>query len=242
MDRWNTIIHDYLTVWGWTTEALVKLLLAALLGAAIGIERETRGRDAGFRTTLLVCVGCCLAMIVSQKLAAMHWQNRGAYSIVVDPGRIAYGVMTGIGFLGAGTIIRNGPSVKGLTTAAGIWCVAAIGLCVGIEQYVLAAGAALLVLVSLGLLNAVDRYIPALRFRRLTLRCRWDDSVVDRLIDAARAGKLTVKDHGFTRPDAHPADVDVWLIVAYVDAAKYADAERAYRQDPKVTVIASEPA
>lgn len=242
MDAWNATIHHYLNAWGWTTEALVKLLLAALLGAAVGIERETRGRDAGFRTTLLVCVGCCLVMIVSQKLASIHWQNRGAYSISVDPGRIAYGVMTGIGFLGAGTIIRNGPNVKGLTTAAGIWCVAAVGLCVGIEQYVLAAGATALVLVSLGVLNVVDRWIPNLKFRRLTLRCRWDEAAVDRVIGVARARRLTVKDHGFTRPDAHPADVDVWLVVAYADDAKYADTERAYCEDSKVTIIGSEPA
>src|SRR4051812_9983920 len=88
---------------GWPLEAFAGLLLAALAGGMVGLERELRGRQAGFRTNILVAVGSCLVMIVSNRLAEKGWPSPGkpGVGITVDPGRIAYGVMTGIGFLGA---------------------------------------------------------------------------------------------------------------------------------------------
>src|SRR3954462_13102217 len=92
---------------GWPGEAFVELLLAALAGGMVGLERELRGRQAGFRTNILVAVGSALVMIVSTRVAEHPWHPSGpGVNINVDPARIAYGVMTGVGFLGAGLIVQ----------------------------------------------------------------------------------------------------------------------------------------
>src|SRR4051812_23603623 len=110
---------------GWPTEGFFRLVLAAVMGGLVGMERELRGRQAGFRTNLLVCLGSALVMIVSVNFAIHRWQAQSAnqgININIDPARIAYGVMTGVGFLGAGTIVQHRGSIRGLTTAAGLWC------------------------------------------------------------------------------------------------------------------------
>ena len=128
------------------TEMVVvfRLVLSAVLGALVGIEREVHGRAAGLRTHILVCVGSALFMITSILICTQY-----GHLGIVNPSRIAAGVVTGIGFLGAGAIIRFGASVRGLTTAASIWAVAAVGLAVGAGLYVAAATTAVLVLVVL---------------------------------------------------------------------------------------------
>jgi putative Mg2+ transporter-C (MgtC) family protein len=115
-------------------EALLRLALAAALGGAIGVERELRDREAGLRTHLLVSLGSALFTIVSAY--GFHaFLSSGASVVRADPTRIAAQIVTGIGFLGAGAIIRQGLSVRGLTTAATLWVVAAIGLAVGAGYY-----------------------------------------------------------------------------------------------------------
>lgn len=114
-----------------TYEVVFKLTLACILGGLIGLERESLNRPAGLRTYTLVCVGSTLAMIVSLDIYNQYFQTANA-----DPGRIAAQVVSGIGFLGAGTIMREGPTVRGLTTAAGLWVVACIGLAVGASLYI----------------------------------------------------------------------------------------------------------
>jgi putative Mg2+ transporter-C (MgtC) family protein len=108
-----------------------KLLIAAILGGFIGWEREKRGRPAGLRTHLLLCVGVTLMMLVSEHIF-VHYQVYESDSVLrIDPARIAAQVVTGVGFLGAGTIMRFRASVRGLTTAASLWIVSGIGLAVG---------------------------------------------------------------------------------------------------------------
>lgn len=114
-----------------TFEIIFKLTLACILGGVIGLERESLNRPAGFRTYTLVCVGSALAMIVSLDMYVQYYRTVNA-----DPGRIAAQVVSGIGFLGAGTIMKEGATVRGLTTAAGLWVVACIGLAVGAGLYV----------------------------------------------------------------------------------------------------------
>jgi len=108
----------------------LKLLLAALLGGIIGLERESLNKSAGFRTHTLVCLGSCLIMITSIEMYTVIGKG-----IMSDPGRLAAQVVSGIGFLGAGTIMRSGLGIKGLTTAASLWVVAGIGLAVGAGGY-----------------------------------------------------------------------------------------------------------
>jgi putative Mg2+ transporter-C (MgtC) family protein len=138
-----------------TAEALLRLLLAAGLGGAIGLEREWRDHEAGFRTHLIVALGACVFTLVSA-YAWTDWTFSTASGVVFDPTRIAAQIVTGIGFLGAGAIIVRGLSVRGLTTAATLWVVAAIGMAAGTGYYAVAVGASALVLVSLGPLKLVS--------------------------------------------------------------------------------------
>jgi putative Mg2+ transporter-C (MgtC) family protein len=129
-------------------EVLVRVGLAAALGGAIGFERELREREAGLRTHMLVSVGAALFTLVSA-YAWTDWNFSTREGLVFDPTRIAAQVVTGIGFLGAGAIIRQGLSVRGLTTAATLWVVAAIGMAAGAGYYAAAVITTVLVLVSL---------------------------------------------------------------------------------------------
>ena len=122
-------------------EIIFKLALAGILGGLIGLERESLNRPAGLRTYTLVCVGSALAMVVSLDMYFQYYQTVNA-----DPGRIAAQVISGIGFLGAGTIMREGATVRGLTTAAGLWVVACIGLAVGAVLYIPAIATTVLIL------------------------------------------------------------------------------------------------
>jgi putative Mg2+ transporter-C (MgtC) family protein len=138
---------------GWA-EVLLRLALAAVLGGAIGAERELRDREAGFRTHLLVSVGAALFTLVSA-YAWSDWAFSTREGLVFDPTRIAAQIVSGIGFLGAGAIIRQGLSVRGLTTAATLWSVAAIGMAAGTGYYWAAVAATGLVLVTLWPLRLV---------------------------------------------------------------------------------------
>src|SRR4051812_38729575 len=118
---WLQHLDQSLSTWaatlGLTGESFFRLILAAIAGGLVGLERELRGRQAGFRTNLLVCLGSCLTMLVPPPLATHAWAAQGpGINISIDPSRIAYGVMTGVGFLGAGAILRNEGAVRGLTT------------------------------------------------------------------------------------------------------------------------------
>src|SRR6201996_3577313 len=126
-------------------EMMLRLLTAAALGSLIGFERERLLWAAGIRTHMLVCVGSCLIMIVSQYgFSSVLSQN-----IVLDPSRVAAQVVSGIGFLGAGAILARGEIVKGLTTAASIWTVAAVGLAVGGGLYLAASASTVIILIIL---------------------------------------------------------------------------------------------
>jgi len=154
-------VHSIPTLAGW--EVLLRLALAAVLGAAIGLEREIRERGAGLRTHLLVSLGSALFTIVSA-YGFHSFLASGASVVRADPTRIAAQIVTGIGFLGAGAIIRQGLSVRGLTTAATLWVVAAIGLAAGAGYYSAAVVTTVLVLVSLWPLRILA-YRIFLRYR-----------------------------------------------------------------------------
>lgn len=139
-----------------TTEFIIRIALAGVLGAAVGLERELRAKEAGTRTHFLVSMGSALFTILSQY---GFDESLKVYSSLVsfDPSRIAAQVVTGIGFIGAGTIIFQKHVVKGLTTAAGLWVTAAIGMTVATGLYALAIGSTILVLCCLEVFNYVMR-------------------------------------------------------------------------------------
>jgi len=132
-------------------QVIWRLFLAALLGGVIGFEREKHNKSiAGFRTHILVSIGSSLIMLVSIYIFQVY-----AGKATVDPSRIAAGVVTGIGFLGAGTIIRSGESVRGLTTAASLWTVSGIGLAIGCGFYIAGWATAVIALTTLYLLRKI---------------------------------------------------------------------------------------
>lgn len=135
---------------------ILRLSVAGALGAIIGLDREYRAKEAGFRTHFLVALGSALIMIVSQYGFMEIIQNK---SIVLDPSRIAAQVVSGIGFIGAGTIIIQKQFVRGLTTAAGLWATAAIGLAAGAGMHWLAISAAILTLIGLEGLSYVFKSV-----------------------------------------------------------------------------------
>ncbi|WP_248924655.1 MgtC/SapB family protein [Paenibacillus hamazuiensis] len=137
-------------------ELFLRMVLAAVLGGAIGMEREWSNHAAGFRTHILVCLGSATIMLLSI-YGFSEFVNET--NVRVDPARLAAQVISGIGFLGAGAILRNGSVIKGLTTAASIWVVAAIGLCVGAGFFTGALIGTFLVLVSLYLLNKWEKHL-----------------------------------------------------------------------------------
>ena len=139
-------------------DLFLKLLLAVLLGGIIGFEREIAGKPAGLRTNILICVGAALLMDVSTRIGIIPGMGR-----IGDPGRIAAQVVSGVGFLGAGTIMQSQGMVTGLTSAATIWVVAAIGLTVGGGFYVEGIGAGLLVTFVLSGLGGLERYVRRAR-------------------------------------------------------------------------------
>ncbi|XID93507.1 MgtC/SapB family protein [Paenibacillaceae bacterium WGS1546] len=136
----------------------LRLFVSLMLGGMIGLEREWSNHSAGFRTHILVCLGSTAIMLLS---IYGFGEFADEYNVRMDPARLAAQVISGIGFLGAGAILRNGSSVAGLTTAASIWAVAAIGLCVGAGFFEVAGTVTVLVWISLFLLNKLER-----RFRR----------------------------------------------------------------------------
>jgi len=139
-------------------EYLLRLLVAGLLGAAVGLEREYRAKEAGYRTHFLVCLGSALMMIVSKYGFDDHLVEG---TIRLDPSRIAAQVVTGIGFIGAGTIIFQKQIVRGLTTAAGIWATAGIGLAVGAGMYFMSITCTILVLIGLEVFRRIFKGIGA---------------------------------------------------------------------------------
>jgi len=147
-------------------DMILRLIVAALLGSVVGVERERLLWAAGLRTHMLVCVGACLFMIVS----AYGFSTVLGPHVVLDPSRVAAQVVTGVGFLGAGSIIMRNEVVKGLTTAASLWAVAAVGLAVGGGLYVAASAATAIILIILAGVKPLEerwkngRYRTELRF------------------------------------------------------------------------------
>jgi putative Mg2+ transporter-C (MgtC) family protein len=150
-------------------EASLRLLAATLAGGIIGAERAYNGRAAGFRTHILVCVASALLMLLMQYqwLAVPADQLR---TIRVDPTRMAQGIMTGIGFLGAGVILHDRQMVRGLTTAASIWVTSAIGIILGSGFYAIGAIAGVLVLGTLSMFRWVEAHIPSRHYARLIVK------------------------------------------------------------------------
>jgi putative Mg2+ transporter-C (MgtC) family protein len=169
----------------------VRLVASLVVGGLIGLERSYHGRPAGFRTHSLVCLSTSLLMLVTV------YETRWFSSVVpgrisLDPTRIAQGIMTGIGFLGAGTIIKDGLSVRGLTTAASIWITAAIGILIGIGFYCPALIATILTLGTLSVFRWIENQIPAQFYAQFVIRFARNEAMPEAEM------RRMLEDYGFT--------------------------------------------
>lgn len=195
----------------------LRLLVALAFGAIIGLERSYHGRPAGFRTHALVCLASAALMLVSAYEALWFRPGLSAVHAAIDPTRMAQGLMTGIGFLGAGVIMKDGLSVRGLTTAASIWLTAGIGILVGIGFYVPAALTTGLTFAALGGLRWIERKMRTEAYAHVSVRFEPGLSVSQSdLIEL-------VSKHGFSAVNVthwyrHSEGMEYRLVVHSVDA------------------------
>ncbi|MBI3530047.1 MAG: MgtC/SapB family protein [Betaproteobacteria bacterium] len=167
-----------------------RLFAAVLAGGLIGLERSFRGRPAGFRTHTLVCLASTVLMLVT--VYEWQWiQSHVPDSIRMDPTRMAQGIMTGIGFLGAGVIFKEGITVRGLTTAASIWITAALGILIGIGFYFPAAVTTALVIFVLSIFRWVESHMRTQNYARLDVAFRREETLDEADLRTELAG------HGF---------------------------------------------
>jgi putative Mg2+ transporter-C (MgtC) family protein len=180
-----------LTEW----QVLCRLVVAGVLSGLIGFEREFHGRAAGFRTHILVCIGSTLVMLTS-----IHMFDMYSARVACDPGRIAAGVVTGIGFLGAGTIMRFKSSVRGLTTAASLWVVSGLGLAVGSGMYFAALVTTIITLVALLIFSRIERaLIRKDWYKVLTIESEADIENLTRIRSALGNFEVEIKDFDMER-------------------------------------------
>jgi putative Mg2+ transporter-C (MgtC) family protein len=157
---------------------LMKLLLAAVLGAAIGFEREAHGQAAGLRTNVMIGLGSCLLMMLSVDLHNMFEGMDASSTLRIDPGRIASYAVAGMGFLGAGAIIKGKGSVRGLTTASGLWLVTGIGLSVGAGYFLPAVFTTACALLILYNMRHVKTYLSHDVYKMLSITCLDSESAL----------------------------------------------------------------
>lgn len=214
-------------------EMSLRLGAALLVGGLIGMERSYHGRPAGFRTHTLVCMASALLMLVTV-YESQWFQPEGSSRVVIDPTRMSQGIMTGIGFLGAGVIMKDGLSVRGLTTAASIWITAAIGILVGIGFYFPAGLAAALTLGTLSLFRWVESRMPAQFYAHFAVRF-------------ARAGAMPEPDlralvngHGFSianlnyRLSGENAQLEYRMVIRTLDQKNVSALSEALNRNPAV--------
>ncbi|RJE86141.1 MgtC/SapB family protein [Paenibacillus sp. 1011MAR3C5] len=156
---------------------LMRLSLAVLLGGLIGFEREQHNHAAGLRTHILVCLGSAMVMLLS---IYGFSEFVGEPNVRIDPARLATAVITGVGFLGAGTILFTGKAITGLTTAASLWVVAAIGLQIGAGFYIGAVAGTVLVFITLWVFNKMEhRFLKSKKVRKLTIQAEAEEQLLD---------------------------------------------------------------
>jgi len=158
------------SLFGAEIDFLIRLLIASLFGGFVGLERDIHGRDAGLRTHLLVSLGAGVFMVLSEAVATFSTQPGAA----IDPSRIAAQIVTGIGFLGAGVIIKAGVNVRGLTTAASLWTAAAIGMAAGGGYYIISGFTTAIALSGLILLKRFERTYAKDYYRNLIVTTSMD--------------------------------------------------------------------
>ena len=205
--------------WLVDSTVLFRLVLAVLLGGVVGMEREMHGRPAGFRTHIVVCLGAAMMIV-----GAEHYQNHVNPDTVLDPNRMAAGIITGIGFLGAGAIMREENVVRGLTTAGCIWFVAGLGIIIGKGLYPLALWGTLLVVVMLVFFRYVESWMSVENYVELTIRMNLEnyESIKGRCAEIIRDNDFRIQETRY-RVDRADKEVQLDFVLTY---SKGRDRER----------------
>ena len=218
----------------WET-ALVRFLISFFLGALIGFERETHNQPAGLRTHILISIGSTMVMLISIFIPQTFTEFQNG-----DPGRIAAQVVSGIGFLGAGAILKFGANVKGLTTAASIWAMAAIGLGVGAGMYTVSLIGVAVVLFALTAMNLFEKKLFIERtFRRIELAIKKKDSDLQSVKKILQNFDVRINSTGYERNINESTDRVTFLVgvTEKLDVKQLADI---LEQEPGVVSISVE--
>ncbi|MBN1413089.1 MAG: MgtC/SapB family protein [Spirochaetales bacterium] len=212
--------------------ASIRLFLSIFLGGLIGIERETHKQLAGFRTNILICVGSTMIMMLSIYIPQVFQMG--------DPGRIVAQVVTGVGFLGAGAIMRIGANVRGITTAATIWAVAAVGMVVGAGMYLIAILSTGIIIFTLIVLDKFEKRIfDEHFFKTLTLNFKSCITEVEPFVDLVKDKKIKI----LTTEVHHSFDKKSTKLLIFLDVTGHIDTRELsekYRQNKNVTSMCIE--
>jgi putative Mg2+ transporter-C (MgtC) family protein len=214
-------------------EIVFRIIAALVAGGLIGLERSHRGRPAGFRTHAIVCLASSLLMLVT--VYESHWFPReSAGRVILDPTRLAQGIMTGIGFVGAGAIIKEGFTVRGLTTAASIWITAAIGILTGVGFYFAALVGTVLVLGTLSTFRWIEVRLPTETYALFMVRFKRDASMTEPAL------RELIQSTGFSlhnlsyRLHGDLAQFEYRMVLRTLDAANARVLSDKLRADPSV--------
>jgi len=222
--------------WPFFLEALVRLLLAAILGGFIGFERETENKPAGFRTNMLVCIGSALVMITSEFVF-----QRYSGQTSLDPTRLGAQVISGIGFLGAGTIIRDGLHVRGLTTAASMWVVACVGLAVGIGFYAGAIISTLFIYLILIAMKKLQEHIKVKNHHRvLVIRTQDQPGQLGAIGSVFGKFNISIRNIELIRSEDREQELDIKLFAQLPAGVALFDLMTALQQLPGISRVAEE--
>ena len=205
---WQEFYNQYINMEPGIVAIALRLLCAMIVGSLVGLEREYTHRPAGLRTHILVALGACVASLMGQMLFAQY----GGGS---DPARLSAQVITGVGFLGAGTIMKEGVSVKGLTTAASVWAVACLGIACGYGYYALALMGMIFTLITLTVFEALQRKLVNNHSveDKYTMLCTDVEEVLEKITTCAKDPKITVFDLTSSKEgEVYAVSFRVWFV------------------------------
>ncbi len=205
---------------------IMKLILAAVVGGFTGYEREKSNQFAGFRTHILVSVGACITSVIALELF-----NKYSSISTMDPARLPAQVLSGIGFLGAGAILKNSNGIRGLTTAAGIWATACIGIAIGYGQYVLGITAWLLVMATLYIFKNIDKVISK-RSQAILKATITNLDITSTVFNTIKASEIGIKNFQIVSRSN-----DIWELVFLIEYDKRIILEELINELKKINYV-----
>ena len=219
-------------------DVFLRMLCSMVVGTVIGTEREYSNRPAGMRTHILVALGACAVMLTSQMIFTQY----SAYGATPDPARLAAQVVTGVGFLGAGTIMKEGPSIKGLTTAASVWAVACLGVAAGGGYYAIALIGTVCILVTLVIFEWLQRKLMTDRYdsHLFSVTCSHVGETLNRINELSL--RLNVRIAGIQIEEDSPEKFEIQFTAGF--SGRHAEAHlqdfmAALSEDDNTTIVQS---